>query len=119
MVFGFGIVQAQTPIEKVLNTTWKVNLMLNSSHEFVVATKEKTYINSGNIIVIPQCYRWDYYFKIVSVNDNSLVLEEYEYSPKQLIPTGKHIYFKRSDLTDTDLEKLNYTERPDYLRINS
>ena len=119
MVLGLGLVQAQIPNEKVLDKTWKVNLMLNTSHEFVVATKQKIYINNDNMIVVPQCYRWDYYFKIVSVTDERLVLEEYEYTPKKLTPTGNHVFFTKSDLTGADLEKLDYKQKPHYLRINS
>jgi hypothetical protein len=118
MSIGIGSLFAQIDHNAVLNATWKVNLEKATSHDWMSTSGDIT-INNDDMIVIPKCYEWDYYFKIIRVTKTELVLERYDNWKDILTATGNYYYFKRTQLTKSDFDTLNYEQKAFYLRMNS
>ena len=118
LCLGVGTLMAQTNKSKLLNTTWKVDLGKNSTYEFTCTMNDIYITDDDQMIVVPQCYQWDGYFKIISIIDDKMVLQEYDYTHRDLKPTNKFYHLKKTNLSLEDYNNLIYMEKFNYLRIN-
>ncbi len=127
LCISLGLVSAiaQTNADKLFNSTWKIQLDRNSAHEFTVTATAGKVKMEGNMLIFPQCYTWDYYFKIVTMTDSTLILERYDYDPQKLkstedalIRSGDFYYFKKVDLSLEQFKLLNAQEKHSYLRLD-
>src|SRR5262245_34694123 len=104
---------AQIKTDHILTTTWKQTGGTEIFHEFV-ATKGEVSITNDDILIVPQCYEWDYHYKIIESTDQRLVVEKYNYvRTKELVgsyvPSGITFSFEKTDITKEQYKKLIQT----------
>jgi hypothetical protein len=116
MSLALGSAMAQTNSSALFNTTWKIKLDKNSAHA-LTCTDGKPHVAENGMLVIPQCYTWDNYFKIISITNNNLLLERYDYINKQLTPSSELYYLEKASLSSNNFEKLASNQKILYLRI--